>query len=153
MAAEASDPVDSEGASEPLPAPPALAAPAQHAERFSLRRIAIPACGPLLLFGLGQGAILPVIALSVRDLGGSVPLVTLVVTLIGIGSLVTNIPASIITTRYGERWALVAAAVWSGLAMVICVLVKSLVAFAGGIFMASMAGSVFGRARQSYLTE
>jgi MFS family permease len=120
---------------------------------FTLRQIAVPAFGPSLLFGLGEGAILPVIALSVRELGGSVALAALVVTLIGIGSLVCNIPASIITTRYGERWALVAAALWSALAMAICVLLKSLAAFAAGVFMVGMAGAVFGLARQSYLTE
>lgn len=31
---------------------------------FTLRRIALPAFGPSLLFGVGEGAILPVIPLS-----------------------------------------------------------------------------------------
>lgn len=122
-------------------------------DTFSLRRIALPAFGPSFLFGLGEGAILPVIALSVRDLGGSVALAALVVTLIGIGSLVTNIPASLITTRYGERWAIVGAAVWGGLAMLLCVLGDNLWAFSAGIFMVGMSSAVFGLARQSYLTE
>ncbi len=122
-------------------------------DNFSLRRIALPAFGPSFLFGLGEGAILPVIALSVRDLGGSVALAALVVTLIGIGSLVTNIPASLITTRYGERWAIVGAAVWGGLAMLLCVLGGNLWAFSAGIFMVGMSSAVFGLARQSYLTE
>src|SRR5205809_2093090 len=67
------------------------------ADAFTLRRIAVPAFGPSFLFGLGEGAILPVIALTVRQLGGSVALAALMVTLIGIGSLVTNIPASLTT--------------------------------------------------------
>ena len=71
-------------------------------ESFDLRRIAIPAFGPSLLFGLGKGAILPIVALSVRDLGGSPALAALVVMLIGIGSLLSNVPASLITARYGE---------------------------------------------------
>jgi MFS family permease len=75
------------------------------------------------------------------------------VTLIGIGSLVTNIPASIITTRYGERWAIVGAAIWGALAIVLCVLVQNIWVFAAGIFMVGMASAVFGLARQSYLTE
>jgi len=120
---------------------------------FSLRQIAVPAFAPSLLFGLGEGAILPIVALSVRHLGGSVALAALVVTLIGIGSLVCNIPASIITTRYGERWAIVAAALWGAVAMAVCVLVANLWAFAIGVFMIGMAGAVFGLARQSYLTE
>ena len=39
---------------------------------FSLRSIAVPAFGPALMFSLGEGAILPVVALSARDLGASV---------------------------------------------------------------------------------
>ena len=63
---------------------------------FRLREIAVAAFGPSLLFALGEGAILPVIALTVRQLGGSVALAALMVTLIGIGSLVSNIPASLV---------------------------------------------------------
>ena len=122
-------------------------------ESFSLRTIAVPAFGPSFLFGLGEGAILPVIALTVRQLGGSVALAALMVTLIGIGSLVTNIPASMITTRYGERWAIVGAAVWGALGMALCVMAPNLLAFAVGVFMVGMASAVFGLARQSYLTE
>ena len=122
-------------------------------ETFSLRRIALPAFGPSFLFGLGEGAILPVIALTVRQLGGSVALAALMVTLIGIGSLVSNIPASLITTRYGERWAIVGAAVWGAIAMALCVLAPNLWAFGVGVFMVGMSGAVFGLARQSYLTE
>ena len=122
-------------------------------DSFSLRKIAVPAFGPSLLFGLGEGAILPVIALTVRQLGGSVALAALMVTLIGIGSLVTNIPASIITTRYGERWAIVGAGAWGALGMALCVLAPNLVAFGVGVFMVGMASAVFGLARQSYLTE
>ena len=122
-------------------------------DSFSLRKIAVPAFGPSFLFGLGEGAILPVIALTVRQLGGSVALAALMVTLIGIGSLVTNIPASMITTRYGERWAIVGAGVWGALGMALCVLAPNLVAFGVGVFMVGMASAVFGLARQSYLTE
>ena len=120
---------------------------------FSLRSIAVPAFGPSLLFAIGEGAVLPVIALGVRDRGGSVALAALVVTLIGIGSLVSNLPASILTTRYGERWAIVGAGIWCALAMAICMVVPHLAAFTVGVFMIGMAAAVFSLARQSYLTE
>ncbi len=67
--------------------------------------------------------------------------------------MLTNIPASIITARYGERWAIVGAGVWGALAMLLCVAVPSLWTFALGIFMVGMSAAVFGLARQSYLTE
>ncbi|MEP7058292.1 MAG: MFS transporter, partial [Caldimonas sp.] len=102
-------------------------------EPFSLRHVAVAAFAPSLLFGLGEGAILPVVALSARELGGSVAIAALIVTLIGIGSLLSNIPASMITTRYGERWAIVGAALWGALGMLMCIATRNLGAFAIGI--------------------
>ncbi|UWX96613.1 MFS transporter [Arthrobacter zhaoxinii] len=123
------------------------------ADEFSLRKIAIPAYGPTLLYGLATGAILPVIALTARGLGATVALAALVITLTGVGSLLTNVPATIVTTRFGEKWALVAASAWCALAMVLAAAVPVLEVFALAVFMVGMAGSVFGLARQSYLTE
>ncbi len=128
------------------------AAPAPSTE-FSLRRIAVPAFGPSLLFGLGEGAILPIVPLMARDLGASVSMAAFVVTLIGLGSLLNNIPASFITMRWGERWAIVAAGLWSALGMLLCVLTPGLVPFAVGCFMVGMSQAVYNLARQSYLTE
>ena len=123
------------------------------ASTFTLRRIAVSAFGPSLLFGLGEGAILPVIPLTARDLGASVPTAALIVTLIGAGSLVSNIPASLITMHRGERWAIVAAAVWCAVAMALCAWTSHLGVFAIGCFMIGMSQAVFSLARQSYLTE
>ncbi len=120
---------------------------------FSLRRIALPAYGPSLLFGLGEGAVLPAIALGARELGATVPQAALAVMLIGLGSLLCNIPASLITLHRGERWALVAAALWCALAMALCAATAHLGLFALGCFMIGMAQAVFSLARQSYLTE
>jgi MFS family permease len=120
---------------------------------FSLRRIAVTGFGPSLLFGLGEGAILPVIPLSARELGASIPQAALVVTLIGVGSLVSNIPASVLTMRRGERWAIVAAALWCAVAMALCGWTSRLAVFALGSFMVGMSQAVFSLARQSYLTE
>src|SRR4051812_30190299 len=79
------------------------------ATEFSLRPILVPAFAPAVLFGIAEGAVLPVVALTARDLGGSIALASLVVALIGIGSLLSNIPSALITTRYGERAAIIAA--------------------------------------------
>ena len=123
------------------------------AEDFSLRTIAVPAYGPTLLYGLATGAILPVVAITARGLGATVALAALIITLTGVGSLLTNVPATVVTTRFGEKWALVAASAWCALAMVLAAAVPVLWVFALAVFMVGMAGSVFGLARQSYLTE
>jgi MFS family permease len=135
----------------PSAAPPPTPEPTP--EEFSLWRIAIPAFGPSVLFSMGEGAILPIVPLTARDLGASVSVAALTVALIGIGSLVSNIPASLITMRWGERWAIVAAAIWGALGMALCVGTTHLPLFAAGCFMVGMSQAVFTLARQSYLTE
>ena len=129
-----------------------MPAPSSSAE-FSLKRIAVPAFGPSLLFGVGEGAILPIIPLMARDLGASVPVAALVIALIGIGSLLNNIPASVITARWGERQAIVAAGLWSAIGMALCVLTSHLGLFATGCLMVGMSQAVYNLARQSYMTE
>lgn len=120
---------------------------------FSLRGIAVSAFGPSLLFGLGEGAILPVLPLTARALGASVAMTALLVALIGIGSLVSNIPASLITMHRGERWTIVAGAIWCAIAMALCGWSGHVGMFAIGSFMVGMSQAVFTLARQSYLTE
>jgi MFS family permease len=143
-----------------MPPPPAQAAPAKTPDatpatppEFSLRKIAVPAFGPSLLFGLGEGAILPIIPLTARDLGASVSMAALIVGLISLGSLLNNIPASLITMRWGERWAIVAAGLWSALGMALAVMTTHLGLFAAGCLMVGMSQAVYNLARQSYMTE
>lgn len=124
---------------------------------FSLRSIAVPAFGPALLFSIGEGAILPVVALSARGLGASVAVAALVVTLIGLGSWFFNLPASLITLKFGERWAIVGAAAASAVALAAAALAPRLPdglwLLAAAMLVVGMAASVFSLARQKYLTE
>ncbi|WP_309071833.1 MFS transporter [Arthrobacter sp.] len=122
-------------------------------EPFNLRRIAVGAYGPSLLYGAATGSIVPVIVLSATELGADIATAALILTLTGIGSLVTNVPATLITSRFGERWSLVAASLWCSAAMILALASTNLAMFAAAIFMIGMAGAVFGLARQSYLTE
>lgn len=124
---------------------------------FSLRSIAVAAFGPTLLFGIGQGAILPVVALSARDLGADVAVAALIVTLMGLGSWFFNLPASMVTLKFGERWSIVGAAVAAGLALAAAglssLVPQGLLLLAVAMTVVGMSGSVFGLARQKYLTE
>lgn len=122
-------------------------------ERFSLLSIAVPAFGPSVLFSLGEGAVLPIVALSARDVGGSVAVAALTVTLIGLGSLVFNLPASLLTVRFGERWAIVGAQAAGAIALVIAALATQLWQFMPALLVLGMASSVTNLARQKYLTE
>lgn len=124
---------------------------------FSLRSIAVPAFGPALLFSVGEGAVLPVVALSARELGASVAVAALIVTLIGLGSWFFNLPASMITLKFGERWSIVGAAAIGALALLAAglssVIPDGLWLLALAMLVVGMAASVFSLARQKYLTE
>ena len=127
-------------------------------EEFRLRSIAVAAYGPATLFGLAEGAMLPVITLSAIDRGASTSIAALIGALLGIGSIVTNIPSGILTTRIGERKSMLAAAVATAAGLVLCVVnlghsTGSLLAYGGGILLIGAASSVYSLARQSYLTE
>lgn len=126
-------------------------------QSFSLRSIALPAFGPAVLFSLGEGAVLPVVALSARDLGASVAVSALVVTLIGLGSWFFNLPASLITIRFGERWAIVGAGFVGALALAAAafapLIPHGIWLLAAAMTVVGMATSVFNLARQKYLTE
>ncbi|MDQ2853008.1 MAG: MFS transporter [Actinomycetota bacterium] len=120
---------------------------------FSFRALAIPAYGPTLLFGLGEGAILPVLPLSARSLGASVAIAATMVVLINVGSLVFNVPSSVITDRYGERPAIIGAAVVGVLASGLFLIGSDIWVFMVGALLYGISASVFMLARQTYLTE
>lgn len=122
-------------------------------DSFSLARIALPAFGPSLLFGLGEGAIYPILALSARDLGASSAQAGLIVALIGIGSMMANLPAAALSNRYGERRAMIGAAVFSLAALALCLAARTPWVLGLGVLMIGLASSVFLLARQTYLIE
>ncbi|HEX2904925.1 MAG TPA: MFS transporter [Jatrophihabitans sp.] len=130
----------------------AMASPVE-ATPFSLRPIMIPAFAPALMFGVAEGAVLPVVALTSRNLGGSVALASLVVALIGIGSLVSNIPSSYVTVHYGERAAIIAAGAMTTVALLVAMLAPNNLVLGLAMLVVGCSDAVFALARQSYLTE
>ena len=117
------------------------------------RSLAVPAYGPTLLVAVGQGAILPLVALSARDLGASVTVAALVVALIGVGQLLGDLPAGALAARVGEQRALVGACLLDAVALLGAFLARSLLLLALAVLLTGLAGAVFGLARQAYLTE
>jgi MFS family permease len=125
---------------------------------FRLRSVAVAAFAPATLFGLAEGAMLPAIAPSAFARGASVSIVAFMGALLGIGSIVTNIPSGILATRVGERKAMLVAAAATILGLSFCILdlgrgTRSLVVYGMGVLLIGAASSVYSLARQSYLTE
>lgn len=100
-----------------------------------------------------EGAIYPILALSARNLGASIAEAGVIVSLIGVGALVNNIPAALLTARFGERLSMTGAALFTIFALLLCISASSLLTLAAGVFMVGMALAVFLLARQTYLTD
>jgi len=118
---------------------------------FSIRKIAIPAFGPSLMYGIAEGAVLPVIAILARELGATLSIAALMVGLISLGSLIFNIPGSILIAKFGERRSIITASVWSALGFNICMFTQNLLLLAVGCIMIGISQAIFNIARQSYI--
>ena len=121
--------------------------------RASLRAIALSAYGPTLLGSTGAGAVSPIVAVSARELGASVGVAALLVGMLGVGQLLGDLPSGALAARIGERRALLTAAVIEALGMLVAALAGGLVTLFAGVLVIGLAGSLFGLARQAYLTE
>jgi MFS family permease len=117
------------------------------------RELGITAYGPTILLAIGQGAILPLVALSARALGASVGMAAFIVALIGIGQLLGDLPAGALAARIGEKRALIAACALDAAALLGAFVATSVVLLALAIAVTGVAGAVFNLARQAYLTE
>ncbi|WP_328616898.1 MFS transporter [Amycolatopsis sp. NBC_00355] len=125
---------------------------------FRLRSVAVAAYGPAALFGLSEGAVLPVVVLSAIDRGASTSTAALIAALLGVGSLVANIPAGMLATRFGERRSMLLAAAVMVAGVLTCLVDLgrgpwSLLLYGCGILLIGAASAVYSLARQSYLTE
>ena len=122
-------------------------------QRLQWRDIAITAYGPTILIAIGQGAILPLVALSARALGASVGTAAFIVALIGLGQLLGDLPAGALAARIGEKRALIAACVLDAVALLGAFLAQSVVLLAIAIAVTGFAGAIFNLARHAYLTD
>ena len=119
----------------------------------SLRSVAPTVFAPALLYGLGQGAIAPVIALSALDLGASVGEASVVVGAVGLGHLLADVPAGTLTQKIGERRAMLLATLLVTAALVVCVVAPAVWVLGLAVGLTGVAGAVWQLAWQAYLTE
>ena len=119
----------------------------------ALRRALVGVYAPTLVFSVGTGAVVPIIALRAVDLGADLALAGLVVALLGVGQIVGDVPAGALAARIGDRRAMLVASALSVAAFAACAVAGDLWVLGAGVAAAGAASSVFGLARQAYLTE
>ena len=127
--------------------------PSGDAEQFRVRSLTTSVYIPNLLFAIGQGAAIPVIALLALDLGASPAMAGAIVALRGIGTMVFDVPSGILVARFGERRSMVMATGVLGLIALGIGLRPSLLVYALLVLVMGFAWSVWALARLTYATE
>lgn len=118
-----------------------------------VRDLAVAVYLPSMVYSVGRGAIMPIVALSARELGASVGIAGIVVALIGIGQICGDIPAGALTERLGERNAMLLASGVAIIALAVCLIAPSVWVLMVGILGVGLAQAVWMLARQAYVTE
>ena len=108
---------------------------------------------PSVLFFVGDGALIAIVALAARDLGASPALAGFVVALRGLGVLAFDIPAGWALSRFGERATIAAASATVILTLVGWTLTSSELVFALLAFVQGCGWSAWQLARLAYVTE
>jgi MFS family permease len=123
------------------------------ADQFRIRSLALPVYLPTFLFAVGQGAAIPMLPLLALDMGLSVPMAGLLVALRSVGTLLFDIPAGMVVSRFGERKAMMFGA---GLLSVVAIGVGTRPPVALLIVLVMLMGaawSIWVLARLAYATE
>lgn len=108
---------------------------------------------PSLLFSIGQGAVLPIVALTARDAGASVGVAALAVALRGVGAMAFDVPSGWLIAKFGERRAMVVGTALLTVALLGCVLASNPWMFAASMFFMGNGWSVWLTARLTYVSE
>ena len=119
----------------------------------SIRSLALPIYTPTFLFSVGQGAVIPIVALAAKDLGASVAVAGTIVALRGIGTLLFDIPAGALVGRLGERKAMTLATALLVVSLLGCIASPSVIVFAVCMFLMGCGWSVWLLARLAYVTD
>lgn len=119
---------------------------------FRFRSIALPALVPSLLFGIGEGAVIPIIPAVAVGLGADLAGAGLIAAMIVVGQLAGDIPSGALVARIGEKRAMIGSAVLSIAAMALAFFATTAAAFGVAIFALGLAAAVFALARQAFMT-
>lgn len=126
---------------------------APHGRTATMRTLVVPVYAPAVVFGIGQGAALPVVALAATELGASTTVAALVAASTGAGLLVGDLPAGRIVSRFGERRAILGGSLAGALGVLLALLAWDVWSLALGVLVSGCAMSVWTLARQRYLAE
>ncbi|GAA4415055.1 MFS transporter [Georgenia halophila] len=136
-----------------MPAPTSNGDGAYRAPMFPMRTVVLGAFVPTFVFGVGLGAMLPIIAPSAVARGADLATAGVVAALMPIGQILADIPAGALATRIGDRRAMIIAGLVAAFAFAGAALSPGLVTLGIAVLAVGAASAVYNLARHSYLTE
>lgn len=135
------------------PRPPSGAGAPPRPDDPTLRSLVLTVYLPALLFAVGQGAVIPVVALSASDLGATAAVATVIVAARGIGTMLFDVPAGALVGRLGERRAMAVGTAILTVALVGCIVSPNAWVFAACMFAMGCGWAMWMLARLAYVSE
>ena len=107
---------------------------------------------PTFIYSIGQGAIVPVIPAIAGGLGADVALAGFIAGALLIGQAIGNLPAAVVVHRFGERRAMIAAALATVVGALVSVTATTAWQLLLGVLLQGLMTATFALARQSFLS-
>ncbi|WP_185714903.1 MFS transporter [Gulosibacter macacae] len=107
---------------------------------------------PTFIYSIGQGAIIPVISAVATDLGASTAFAGFIAGSLLIGQALGNLPASSVVSRFGERRAMILAAMATIIGALISANATTAWMLMIGVLLQGLMTATFALARQAFLT-
>ncbi|GAA3286331.1 MFS transporter [Nesterenkonia halobia] len=114
--------------------------------------ILVGALLPALLFSLGVGAMLPVIASFAVERGASLATAGAIAAMLPVGQILADMPAGSLTARIGDRRAMLLAGLLGALGFLGAALSPGPLSLAAAVLLVGGANAVFHLARHAHLT-
>lgn len=119
----------------------------------SLRALTYSVYLPTVLFAIGQGAVVPVIALTALELNSSIALATVATAIRGIGTMVFDVPAGGLVERFGERRSMLLGTGILVVALFGCIASPNVYVFLVSVFLLGVGWAVWLLARLTYVAD
>jgi len=120
---------------------------------FRIRSLGLSVYLPTFLFAVGQGAVIPILPLYATDLGATLAIASLVVALRNYGTMLFDIPAGIMVSRFGERGAMAIGTVALAIVSIAAGFTSSILLLSLLVFIMGCGWSVWTLARLAYVSE
>ena len=120
--------------------------------RSLLLRFAPMIYGPTILFGIGEGAVIPLVPILASNLGADLATSGLVASALVVGQLCGNFPAAWLVVRIGERLTMAFAGMLALVGVLGLIFSPSLGLLTASVFLVGMCAAAFGLARHAFMT-